>query len=87
MVFCTLSKQQLHLTMMVATSMGLKWELFNWYKPDLAGKSHEGGARAAKCLEPIVVVYGFAEDQTTNGLDQHYALLYQKKNPLEVIVF
>ena len=77
-VFCSLQTAEMISCGSVVKEKGYTSDVFIWNKPDLSGKSHAGGARQAKTVEYIVVVYKHA-DASMTGLQNHYSLLVEKE--------
>ena len=75
-VFCSLPALSMVECASVAVSRGYKVEIYVWNKPDLLGKSHQGGARQATSSEYIVVVYKHSGGDLALG--KHFSLLHQK---------
>ena len=73
MVFATLSNEQVLTVSNLAVDNGYEAFPFEWYKPDLMGRSHAGGDRHPYCSEHIVVVYK-RKSADAKGFGEHFAL-------------
>jgi hypothetical protein len=73
MVFATLSNEQVLIVSNLAVDSGYEAFPFEWYKPDLMGRSHAGGDRHPYCSEHIVVVYK-RKSADAKGFGEHFAL-------------
>ena len=62
----------------MASAKGYRYDVFVWHKPDLSGRSHQGGPRQACSCEYVVAVYKH-EHATSTTLEWHYALLAERE--------